>query len=170
MKEFTPRKVFILHNGEYLEISLEEHIARREADEDYQQRKFIALHGMIMEVSPKDYIAFYRARRRQKYLTESAVERGDISYDALTTDDFNGENVLVDPGEDIAEVLAWKATLDKLRLIVSTLPVDEKELIIAHFYENKKQTEIAEQLGISQQAVSKRILKICAKIKNLIEN
>ena len=169
MKEFTPRKVFILHNGEYLEISLEEHIAHREADEDYQQRKFIALHGMIMEVSPKDYIAFYRARRRQKYLTESAVERGDISYDALTTDDFNGENVLVDPGEDIAEVLAWKATLDKLRLIVSTLPEDEKKLIIAHFYNGKSQTALAEEYGVNQSNISRRIDRILAKIKKLLE-
>ena len=169
MKKFTPRKVFILHNGEYQEIPLEEHIARRETDEEYQKKRFIALHGMIMEVSLKDYIAFYRARRRQKYLAEAAAERGDVSYDALTTDEFNGEDVLVDHSEDIAEALTWQFTLDKLRLIISILPEDEKELIKAHFYENKTQTEIAEQLGISQQAVSKRIAKICAKIKNLIE-
>lgn len=169
MTNFTPRKVFVLHNGEYQEIPLEEHLDRRESDEEYQKKRFIALHGMIMEVSPKDYIAFYRARRRQKYLAEAAAERGDVSYDALTTDEFNGEDILADSGEDIAEALAWQATLDKLCLIISTLPKDEKELIKAHFYENKTQTEIAEQLGISQQAVSKRIAKICAKIKKLIE-
>ncbi len=170
MKNFTPRKVFVLTDGEYQEISLQEHLDRRETDEDYQKKRFIALHGMIMEVTPKDYIAFYRARRRQKYLAEAAAERGDVSYDAMTTDEFNGENVLVDPGEDIADALVWQSTLDKLRLVISTLPEDEKKLIKAHFYENKTQTEISEQLGISQQAVSKRILKICAKIKKLIEN
>lgn len=170
MKTFTPRKVFILHNGEYQEIPLEEHISRRETDKEYQRKRFIALHGMIMEVSVKDYIAFYRARRREKYLAEAAAERGDVSYDALTTDEFNGEDILADPGKDIAEALAWQATLDKLRLVISILPEDEKELIKAHFYKNKTQTEIAEQLGISQQAVSKRIAKICAKIKKLLEN
>lgn len=51
MKKYAPRKVFILHNGEYQEITLEEHISRRETDEEYQRKRFIALHGMIMEVS-----------------------------------------------------------------------------------------------------------------------
>lgn len=167
--KYAPRKVFILHNGEYQEISLEEHIARREADEEYQQKKFIALHGMIMEVSPKDYIAFYRARRRQKYLAEAATERGDVSYDALTTDEYNGENVLVDPAENIAEALVWKATVDKLRLIVSTLPEDEKKLIIAHFYNGKSQTALAEEYGVNQSNISRRIGRILAKIKKLLE-
>ena len=170
MKEFTPRKVFILHNGEYQEIPLEEHLGRRETDEEYQKKRFIALHGMIMEVSTKDYIAFYRARRRQKYLAEAAAERGDVSYDALTTDEFNGENVLVDPGEDIAEALAWQSTLDKLRLIIAMLPEDEKELIMAHFYKGKSQTALAEEYGVNQSNISRRISKILAKIKKLLEN
>ena len=55
MTNFTPRKVFILINGEYQEIALEEHLDRRETDEEYQRKRFIALHGMIMEVSTKDY-------------------------------------------------------------------------------------------------------------------
>lgn len=128
MKKYAPRKVFILHNGEYQEIPLEEHLDRRETDEEYQKKRFIALHGMIMEVSIKDYIAFYRARRRQKYLAEAAAERGDVSYDALTTDELNGEDVLVDPGEDVAEVLAWQSTLDKLRLIISML---DKAIVVS---------------------------------------
>lgn len=169
MKEFTPRKVFILHNGEYREITLEEHLDRREKDEEYQGRKFIALHGMIMEVSLKDYLAFYRARRRQKYLAETAAERGDVSYDALTTDEFNGEDVLIDPDEDIAEKLAWQQTLDMLRFIIHTLPEDEKELIIAHFYQGKTQTQLADKYGVNQSNISRRIGKILAKIKKLLE-
>ena len=169
MKEFTPRKVFILIDGEYQEIALKEHLDRREKDEEYQGKKFIALHGMIMEVSLKDYLAFYRARRRQKYLAEAAVERGDVSYDALTTDEFNGEDIIVDPGEDIAEALVWQQTLDKLRFIVHTLPEDEKELIIAHFYQGKTQTQLADEYGVNQSNISRKISKILAKIKNLIE-
>ncbi len=169
MKEFAPRKVFILHNGEYHEIALEEHLRRKETDEDYQTKKFIGLHGMIMEVSETDYLAFYRARRRQKYLAEAAAERGDVSYDALTTDEFNGEDALVDPGEDIAEALVWQSTLDKLRMIIDTLPEEEKELIKAHFYDGKSQTALAEEYGVNQSNISRRIGKIIAKIKRLLE-
>ncbi len=169
MKNFTPRKVFVLTDGEYQEITLQEHLDRRETDEDYQKKRFIALHGMIMEVTPKDYIAFYRARRRQKYLAEAAAERGDVSYDAMTTDEFNGENVLVDPGEDIADALVWQSTLDKLRLVISTLPEDEKKLIKAHFYNGKSQTALAEEYGVNQSSISRRISKILVKIKKLLE-
>lgn len=43
MKKLTPRKVFILINGEYREITLAEHLDRRETDEEYQQKKFIGI-------------------------------------------------------------------------------------------------------------------------------
>lgn len=169
MKEFTPRKVFILTNGEYQEITLEEHQIRQESDEEYQRKRFIALHGMIMEVSQTDYLAFYRARRRQKYLAEAAAERGDVSYDALSTDGFNGENILADPGREIAEALVWEETMDKLRYALSVLPQEEKELIKAHFYDGKTQTELAEEYGVNQSNISRRIARILGKVKKLLE-
>ena len=41
---------------------------------------------MIMEVSEKEYIGFYRNKRRQKYLDEQRRDNGDVSYDALNSD------------------------------------------------------------------------------------
>lgn len=170
MRNFTPGKVFILVNGDYQEITPAEHHIRRERDEEYKARKFIGLHGMIMEVSESDYIEYYREKRRQKYLAETVAERGDVSYDALSTDEFNGENILVASSCDLAEIVERQLTMDKLRRGMSVLSEEERQLIIAHFYDGKAQTELAENLGISQQAVSKRISKICTKLKNLIEN
>ena len=42
-------------------------------------------------------------------------------------------------------------------------------MIDLYFYKNIPQSEIAEKFGISQQAVSKRIRKICTKIKKQAE-
>lgn len=70
-------------------------------------------------------------------------------------------------GEDIAETLAWQATPDKLRLIISMLPENEKELIKAHFYDGKSQSALAEEYGVNQSSISRRIGKILAKIKKL---
>lgn len=170
MKDFTPGKVFILENGEYQELTIEEHRNRRENDEEYKTRKFIGLHGMIMEVSESDYLEHYRVKRRQKYLNEAAAERGDISYDALITGECNGEKIFVDLSGDAAEIVERRIILDKLRLAVSMLPEEEKELLKVYFYDGKSQTELAERFRISQQAVSKRISKICVKLKNLMEN
>ena len=69
MKKYAPRKVFILENGEYVEISYEELCRREENDPSYKDNLFIPLHGMIMEVDEISYRDFYRAKDRDEYLT-----------------------------------------------------------------------------------------------------
>ena len=95
MKKLNPKKVFIIADGSYREITPAEHEFRKEADTGYREKKFIGLHSMIMEVSEKKYIGFYRNKRRQKYLDEQRRDNGDVSYDALNSDEFNGEEILI---------------------------------------------------------------------------
>lgn len=80
MKKLNPKKVFIIADGSYREITPAEHEFRKEADAGYREKKFIGLHSMIMEVSEKEYIEFYRNKRRQKYLDEQRRDNGDVSY------------------------------------------------------------------------------------------
>ena len=54
MKKLNPKKVFIIADGGYREITPEEHEFRKETDAGYREKKFIGLHSMIMEVSEKD--------------------------------------------------------------------------------------------------------------------
>lgn len=170
MKKYAPRKVFILENGEYIELSNEEFERRKENDPTYAERYFIPVQGFLLEVDRQHYEDFYRTKDKLTYLKRLDIKYGLLSIDAFDSEDDNGTDYIQAETEDVAETVAHLLLLDKLRLIVSMLPEDEKELIQAHFYENIPQTEIADRLGISQQAVSKRILKICAKIKNLLEN
>lgn len=170
MKEFTPKKVFILQNGEYIEIDFSEHIRRRENDDMYKIKKFIGVHSMIMEVGEKDYYEFYRTKRRQKYLAECAKDRGDLSYDALTTDEFNGENVVKDYGEDVANTVEFNLMTDRLYKALSKLSSDERNIIKEHFFYNIPQTELARKYGVNQSNISRKIAKILIKIKKLIEN
>ena len=170
MKKLNPKKVFIIADGSYREITPAEHEFRKEADAGYREKKFIGLHSMIMEVSEKEYIGFYRNKRRQKYLDEQRRDNGDVSYDALNSDEFNGEEILIAELPDVCDTLVHQQLLDKLRKTVDALPEDEKALIVAHFYDEVLQTELAERYGVSQQAISKKIAKIRAKLKKLLEN
>lgn len=170
MKKLNPKKVFIIADGGYREITLVEHEFRKETDAGYREKKFIGLHSMIMEVSEKEYIEFYRNKRRQKYLDEQRRDNGDVSYDALNSDEFNGEEILIAELPDVCDTLVHQQLLDKLRKTVDALPEDEKALIVAHFYDEVPQTELAERYGVSQQAISKKIAKIRAKLKKLLEN
>ena len=168
--KYAPKKVFILENNEYAEITYEELCHREATDKSYEDKLFLPLHGMLMEVTKDVYDDFYRDKRRQQYITARAIANGDVSYDALTNDEFNGEDTLVDPDENVAEQVAQKMLIEKLRRVLPLLSEDEQLLIHRHYFEDIPETELAQMYGITQQGISKRIKKIREKLKKLLEN
>ncbi len=72
----APRKVYILKNNEYIEITLQEHEALQKTMPGYLDKKFVFLHDCLMEVSESFYLDFYKDKRRQKYLDECAAQYG----------------------------------------------------------------------------------------------
>ena len=165
---YKPTNVFIKENGEYIEISYKEFCEKQNTE--FKDKFFISLHDMLMEVDKAYYIEFYREQRREKYLRERAIEKGDVYYNSLDTEDFCGEEILIDPDEDVAEQVMDKLMIEKLHSVLPLLSEDEYVLIHKHYFENIPETELAKFYGVSQQAISKRMLKIRAKLKNLIEN
>ena len=162
-------KVFIRTRNGYEEITFEEFLNREASNEEYKKKKFVPLHGMLMEVSKEDYAEYYRHRRREKYIAERSTSNGDISYHMLTNDEFNGEDILVDEQADTAAQAEQEVVLDKLRCAMRELYEDEKQLIYRHYYAEIPTTKLAKMYGISHQAVSKRIIKIREKLKNIME-
>ena len=165
-----PEKVFVKFNGGYEEITFEEFLRRKACDKAYADKKFLPLYGMLMEVSQDEYIEFYRQRRREKYIVERSMKNGDISYHMLTGDEFNGEDILVDEKASTAAQAELNILRDSLRRAMLALDEDEQLLIYRHYYAEIPTTKLAEIYGISQQAVSKRIVKIRQKLKRLMEN
>ena len=47
--KYTHKKVFILEEGKYIEMPYEEFNRRKQEDESYQMKRFLSLHGMLME-------------------------------------------------------------------------------------------------------------------------
>lgn len=168
--KYAPKKVFILEDGEYIEISYEEFCRREEIDTTYKDKLFIVLHGMLMEVTANDYLEFHKDKRRQKYIDERSVENGDFSYDMLTTNDFNGEDILIDNSEDIATQVVHKIMLDKLSDSILLLSDDEQELINALFFRNLSEREWSAETGIPQKTINDRKHRIIAKLKKYLEN
>ena len=169
MKKYAPRKVFILENGGYVELTYEEFENRKDNDLSYESRFFIPVQGYLLEVDQRHYEDFYRVKEREKYLRKLNAKYGLLSIEAFDTEDDNGTDYIQAETEDVAETVAHLLLLDKLRLIVSILPDDEKELIMAHFYNGKSQTKLAEEYGVNQSNISRRISKILDKIKKLLE-
>lgn len=164
----APKKVFVLENGNYKELSYEDFCLLKEKDISYSDKLFLPLHGMLMEVSPKDYTDFYKSQRRQKYIDERSAENKDFSYDMLTTDDFNGEDIIADESKPIDEQVIRKIMTDKLKSALPLLAEDEQKLIREIFYEELSERSLAEKYCISQVAIHKRKVKILDKLKKLL--
>lgn len=168
--KYAPKSVFILENGKYIEISYEELCSRTESNVTYKNKRFLPLHGMLMEVEENEYKEFYKTSRRQKYLEERSKENGDISFDMLTTDDFNGQDILVDTKTDVYQLVEQKITMDKLQKSISLLTAEEKQLLWEIYYEGLTEREIARKQEIYHNAVHKKKVRILNKLKKYLEN
>ena len=169
-KDFAKSKCFIKTDNGYEEITYDELLRREEADPSYKRRRFLPLHGMLMEVTLEQYKDFYKERRRQKYLYERSRENRDISIDMFTTEQFNGADILVSEGMDIEEQVTYKLLLDKLHSCLPLLTDEEQELIYALFFGEKTEREWSAETGIPQKTINNRKRKILLKLKALLEN
>ena len=160
--KYPPRKVFVLEDGVYEELS---YIEFRQREDIYQGRRFILLHGMLMEVSESDYKAFYKDKRRQKYLDERSAKNGDFSYDMLATDEFNGEDIWVDEMSDTACGVEKKIMLYNLRLEFKGLSEGEQRILHLIYYHRLSERAVAERFHVSQNAIHRRKVQILAKLR-----
>ena len=164
-----PKAVYIIDNGKYTELTYEEFRRREQICPLYADKLFLPLYGSLMEVSKEDYEEYYRQRNRQIYIDRRASRNGDVSYNALTTDEFNGEDILIAEQPDVCDTVVESIMTDKLKEAILKLTDEEQLLIYRHYYADIPGTELAEIYGVSQQAISKRIAKIRVKLKNLLE-
>ena len=167
--KYAPKKVFILENGVYREISYNELKQLEQADKSYMDKLFLPLHGMLMEVTEETYKEYYRDKRRQKYIDERSKLNGDVSYNALDTDETLGEDVFADTKTDVEAEVINKMTVAELRKAFLLLSPDERELITAIYIHNLTEREFAKQKGVYHNAVHKRKLRVLEKLKKFLD-
>jgi RNA polymerase sigma factor (sigma-70 family) len=134
----------------------------REQDEAFQNRRFIALHGMLLEVTEQEYQDFERQRRRER----SHRQRWPVfaeGSEAL-------EQIAHDAALDFETQVLDQIMVEKLRNTLSALSTQDYELIEALYFCQKSGAEYGAEIGISKQAVSQRKHQILVKLKNLMEN
>ena len=167
--KYTPKKVFILVNDNYKEITYIELQKLEQTDKSYAEKFFLPLHGMLMEVTAETYKAYYKDQRRQKYIDERSLLNGDVSYDALDTDETLGAEVFADTKTNVEAAVINKMTVAELRKAFLLLSPDERELIMAIYIQNLTEREYAKQKGVYHNAVHKRKLRILEKLKKFLD-
>jgi len=114
---------------------------------------------------------FYKMRRRAKYLEEADTEHGLVSYNALDTEDYTGEEIITDRNEDsVADIVVRNLMVEKLHLCIPLLSVEDHLLIKLIYWERKTETEIGGIMGITQQGISKRLVKVLKTLRKHLES
>lgn len=165
---YAPERIFILENGQYIEIDYQRFELMMKQQND--KRYFIPLHGMLMEVNEQQYYEFYKDKRRHKYLKEESLKNGEISYDMLTADEFKREIILVDSELSVEQLAERNIIRDQLYNSLELLTLEERELIHAMFFEGVTEREYARRKGVYSNAVHKKKKRIVAKLRDLMNN
>ncbi len=168
--KYAPRKVFILENGKYIELTYQQFEERNEKEPEFGSKWFIPVQGCLLETDQEQYADFYREKERQKYLYKLDENVGLLSIDAFDTETDNGIDYIADTSEDVAVQVERKMMIEKLHHVLPLLSEDERNLIIALFFERYTEREYATAIGISQVAVHKRKHRILEKLKKILEN
>ena len=145
-------------------------------------KKRIWIRGQFVEVTDEVYRAYMQGNRKMRYFendlkTERFVlgKEGQVvqiipsredSLDRLV--DENARQ-FSDEQESVESVVLLKLEVDRLHTALSLLTPEERALIQALFFDERKESELAVELGISQPAVYKRKMKILKKLKIFLE-
>ena len=145
-------------------------------------KKRIWIRGQFIEVTDEVYAAYMKGDRKMRYFendlkTERFVlgKEGQVvqiipsredSLDRLM--DENAQQ-FSDRQESVESVVFRKMDPDRLHTALSLLTPEERALIQALFFDERKESELAMELGISQPAVYKRKMKVLKKLKLLLE-
>lgn len=166
-KQNKQYQVFIRKNGGYLEISYEEFCKTQ--DTIFKDSFFISTYGVLMEVTQEFYKDYYHDKYRMEYLKILDVENC-ISYHYLDTEEFSGEEILVDYDQDVVEQVTTKLMIEKLRSVLPLLTDDEQALIQAIYFDEISERDYAKKTGVYRNAIHKKKVRILEKLKKILEN
>ena len=127
-----------------------------------------------LEVSKEQYKKWCKERRRHRYIQEQRELLGLIDVLYSNFDDFEsgvlGEELLADKAINSEERAIDEIMIKQLLSSLNQLTLDERRIIESLYLSEKPllQKELAKELHISQQAVSKRTKAILDKLKKYL--
>ena len=167
------KKYFLLNDRNdvskgYTEVSeaeIRKHITNFSEGRPY----FINLGYAVMETNRENYYAFYKDKRRQKYICEEAELFGEVSYNALDSDEFQGADIAYDMSEPFDKIIEQKILALKLKDYLLQLSDEERKLIIDIYFKKISERELSRQTGIPLTTINSRKKCILKKIFKLFE-
>lgn len=122
---------------------------------------------VLIETTEADFQKWCIEYEHHKYLKKLEKAWYIVSLDTAALD-FEGSlhDIVSDDSVDIQQEIINRSVTQKLYSIQKDLGKEEKDLIYMAFCKNMSTVAIASVLGVSQQAVSKRIIRLLDRMKN----
>ncbi len=128
---------------------------------------YLYVKGQKVEVSEEVYRAYVQPERKQRMREHRAKEKISVmSLEALSEKGFELEDGTQDFESGLIENEEHTEEISKLHAAIEQLSERDRQIVQLYFFESKTQQEIADVLGVSQQAVQKRLDKVLGRIKN----
>jgi len=161
-------KCFLLANGKYIETTYAEIKKRRETDEAFRKRKFILLHGMLLEVTETDYMEFQRTMERQRYIRRRKAAFREASLDYFSDDRSICLEIMADI--DVEDHIVDRIMVEKLQECLRLLTAREWEFIQALYFDGKSERQFSQETGIPRKTINDHRRKLLAKLKKWMES
>ncbi len=142
--------------------------------EDSKGKRFYIDDGIAFEV-PKSKEKIVTRHNSRKYYVNKNLKDSEIEiihmYAQSGEDEINTDEVLSSSSEDMWLRVLHNIIVEDLYRGIETLTEEEKYIIKTLYldFPLKKQREIAEELGVSQQSVSKKLKSAKKKLKIFLE-
>lgn len=147
-----------------------------EAAEDVSQEVYIKLFNNLNNIKNDDAFQGYLSTivrncaneylRKNHKIDENGVDVNYVDYDEIQEYDLQDERIDTQP-----ELLLNQNEKRKIVLsIIDSLPYEQKEVVMMYFFDEKKITDIATELNVSENTVKSRLTYAKAKIKTEVED
>ena len=135
-----------------------------------QKDLYIKINEELINVSEEVYLTYYRMESRARYLERKDILHGKTLYSNLDTEEMTGEDGIPDlDSESVEDEAIRKMMADKLHKCLNLLPTHERELLIEIYFNEKSEVQLAKELGVLQQSISYKKLKILKKLQKMMK-
>jgi RNA polymerase sigma factor (sigma-70 family) len=129
--------------------------------EDVLQDVFYRLVEANRLLMPIEHITGWLFRVARNRITDLFRKKepenfSDLEIEGEPGEDLRFEDLLPSPDDGPEELYARNVLLDELRLALSELPKEQREVFVAHEFEGRSFKEIADQSGVSVNTLLSR--------------
>ena len=161
---YAPKKVFILENGKYVEITNEEHQHRKNQDREYREKYFIPVHGCLMKVTYEEYKDFYQNQEHQKYLKKRDKIYGLILFGELTELIIAAQN---EDGQQKIETQECQERVQKLKELIQLLDKKDQSVINAIFLKGSQNVKLPQEWVLHSRFCTEKRFVSLKKLNSL---